>query len=484
MSRRLLPLALALLAACGSHRKAGDRAAAVGDWKIAEREYAEALRGDPGSAELRARHQEARERALAGAAARARACAAASDWECAFGESDYAVGLDPGNAELAVLRRDAGRGAARLRLRRAEDAAGRRDWAGGLALLAQARAATEDPALDAEARRVQPALVRGAVEDAERHRAAQRYPQALELLGLAAAVDGGVRPRLEAVRAEDQRHRDAEYERLTRAGDGLLAQRRFAEAQSSYEAALQARPGGRAAGLARYAGQLRAGESAVQAKDWSRAARAYEAALQAGPDRDGFAAAQLERVRPRPYAIRLRSVLLWPSRPDGRPWAGRWSRTFDAVLVGARLVGRDAVARGDPEAVRVATEVAAGVPSENQPVLVATLELPGNRRVSTAPRQGVFLPLDAVAVVTANGFDERLVTFRVQQRDGATQRDLGLVTLPLGELVSRRRIAAGAESVARLEVDVSPSDLPDGALAGLVADAGAGGAQPAPPRKK
>jgi hypothetical protein len=482
MSRRVLALALAglaALAACASHQKSADRAAAVGDWRGAEREYAAALRDDPHSPELRAKHQAAREQALSDAVARARACAGAEDWECALAEADYAVGLAPADGELALFRRDAALRAGRLRVRKAGEAAARRDWAAGLALLAQARAATDDAGVAADARRAQPALVRGATEEAERHRAARRYPQALELLGLAAAVDGGVRPRLEAVRAEHEAFRDAEHERHVRAGDGLLAQGRLADAQAEYEAAQRHRPGGRAAGLARYAQHLREGEAAAAARDWPRAARAYESAARLGVDRDGFAAAQLERVRVRPYALRLRSVLLWPSRPDGRPWTGDRSRTYDAVLIGARLVGRDAVTRGEPDALRVATEVARGVPRENQPLVVATLELPAGVRASTAPRQGLWLPLDAAAVLATNGLDDRPVTIRIVQVDGPRQREVGAVTLPLGDLVTRRQVAASAESIARIELEALPSELAEGALSGAFADAGAA-AGPAP----
>ena len=76
MRRIVLALALAslgALAGCASHEKLGDRAAAVGDWKSAEAQYAEALKKDPGNAEKRAKWQQARGQALQGAVAKARA---------------------------------------------------------------------------------------------------------------------------------------------------------------------------------------------------------------------------------------------------------------------------------------------------------------------------------------------------------------------------------------------------------------------------
>ena len=76
MLRRWLPLALALLAACVAHEKVGDRAAALGDWKTAEREYAEAVRKDPEKKDLREKYRVARASALAESTRRAQACAA------------------------------------------------------------------------------------------------------------------------------------------------------------------------------------------------------------------------------------------------------------------------------------------------------------------------------------------------------------------------------------------------------------------------
>ena len=102
-----------------------------------------------------------------------------SGLECAFAEADYAAGLDGGSAELAVFRRDAGRSLAQARVRRAADAGKRRDFAEGLQLLAGARAVSDDAELRAEAQRVQPLLVKGAVDEAEALRRGAQYPRGL-----------------------------------------------------------------------------------------------------------------------------------------------------------------------------------------------------------------------------------------------------------------------------------------------------------------
>ena len=448
MLRRTIPIALALLAACASHQKAGDRAGAVGDWKTAEREYAQALRDDPGSAELRAKHQSAREQALALAVGRARACAGAEDWECAFAEADYAAGVDSTSSELALFRRDAARSLGLQRVRRAADASQRREYAAGLSLLAQARAVTDDARVTSEAQRLQTALVRGAA----------------------------------AVRAEYGRRLDAEYERHAASGDALLAEGRYADAEAAYAAALAARPGGRAAPLARYSADMRAGQAAAQSRQWDRAAQAYQSAVKTGVADGGQAAQELERVRVRPYAIHLRSVLVRPSRPDGRPWVGERSRVFDAVMIAGRSISAARIGSGEGAALKVALDVANAVPAENRPTLVAAVDAPGLPRLTTPPRQALHAVLDANVAVLANHYDERPLSIRiVHEGAGGTRHDVGLVSVPLGALVTRRSVVLADQSVLRLEVEAVPTDVAAGTASGF----GPGGAvtSAAPPRR-
>ncbi|HET7754050.1 MAG TPA: hypothetical protein VFK85_09075 [Anaeromyxobacteraceae bacterium] len=482
MPRRTLLLALALLAACASHHKAGDRAGAVGDWKTAEREYAQALRDDPGSAEIKAKYQSARDQALAGAVGRARACAAGEDWECAFAEADYAAALDSTNAELAVFRRDAGRSLGTVRVRKAEDASRRREYGAGLTLLAQARAVTDDAKVAAEARRLQPALVRGAVESAEKLQGAGEFPQAIELLALAADADGSVRPRLEAVRAEYGRRLDAEYERRAAEGDALLAQGRYGDAQAAFEAALQARSGGRAAPLARYCAEMRAGQAAAQSRQWDRAAKAYQAAARLGVADGGQAAQDLERVQMRPYAIRLRSVLVRPSRPDGRPWVGERSRVFDAVMIAGQSISATGVGAGEGRALKMALDVANAVPAENRPTLVARVDAPGVPGLATPPRRALHATLDATVTVLANHYDERPLSIRVVHDAGGVAQDVGTVAVPLGELVSRRSVILSDRSILRLELDAVPTDAAAGTSSGF--GPGQAVTSAAPPRRR
>jgi tetratricopeptide (TPR) repeat protein len=456
----LAAVLLLAVASCAAHEKAGDRAAAVGDWKTAEREYGAAARKDPSKRELQEKYAQARAGAIEGSSRAATACYAARDFECAFAEASYALSLDPGRVDLATLRRDAGREAAFLRVSRAREASGRGDHRGALGLLLSAREASDDPAVTAEIRRAAPGVVDGAIFDAEALRAKEQYPQALELYTAAAQLDPAVQPRLAAVQAEYERWKDSEAERLAQQGDGLLAERRYAEAKAAYDAAVQLRPRGRAEPLARYAGLLTQGEAAIGARDFVTAERAFAEASRYPGDR--VAAEELDRVKVRPWAIRLDSVLVTPTRPDGWPWSGSRSFLLDRILAQLQRAASSASAS-------VALDLARRVPRDNQPNLVVTVGLPDGRGLQTAPRRGVHLALDGSFVVASNAYDDRQLSLRVVHEDarGGQAVDVGVVTFRLGDLVAQRELAVSGGSVTELRLAATASSLPDGAFAGL-----------------
>ena len=483
MRRIILALALLTvgsLAACAGHEKLGDRAAAVGDWKSAEAQYAEALRNEPGNPEKRAKWQQARQQALQGAVAAARACQVSQDWECVFAESDYAARLEPGSTEYAAMRADAGKNAGLLRLRRATEAAARRDHRAAFDLLAKGRAASNDPGIALEASRITPGIVSGAVQDAMQLRAQQQFPQAIELLTLAAGVDGGVRPTLDQVRGEYERWIDAQYEAAAQQGDALLRERRFAEAQGQYEAALKFRKGGRAEPLARYCRGIAQGDAALQRRDWPGATRAYDEAVKSGMDSGGYATAQLERVRIRPFAIRLRSVLVKPVRPDGAPWAGGRSRGFD------RLVGMLASAALDAQADRgrAALDVYDVLPHENRPNLFATMTLPDGRQFVTPVQKAIRARFESIVVVDTNYFDDRPISIRIAHAAEAGPVEVGAVTVRIGDLLNGGEVGLKDRAVVEMKVVAEASPLKDGASEGFAPVVAA--VQPAsgpPPRR-
>lgn len=464
MSRPLsFLLAAALLlavASCAAHEKAGDRAAAVGDWKTAEREYGAAARKDPSKKELQDKYQQARVAAVEGSSRAATACYAARDFECALAEASYALALDPGRVEVATLRRDAGREAGLQRVARAREASGRGDHRGALALLLSAREASDDPRVTTAVRGASPGVVDGAVFEAEALRAQVQYAQALELYGAAAQLDPAVQPRLAAVQAEYERWKDAEAEKLAAQGDGLLGARRYAEAKAAYDAAVQLRPRGRAEPLARYAGLLAQGEASVSTRDFAAAERAFaEASRYPG---DQLAREELDRVKVRPWAVRLRSVHVQPVRPDGRPWAGTRSFALDRIL--------DRLARATAGAgpAGLALDLVRRLPVENQPTLVVTVGLPDGRGLQSAPRRGAHAALDGSFVVASNAYDDRQVSLRVVHDDGRDRAvDAGVVTFRLGDLVARRELSLSGQAVDELRIEADLAGLPDGAFTGL-----------------
>jgi len=463
MPRRPLPLLLAAvillaIAACAAHEKAGDRAAAVGDWKTAEREYGEAARRSPEKKELQDKHRQAKAAAVEGSTQKATACAAARDWECAYAESSYALALEPGRVELATFRRDAAREAALLRVAGAREAAARGDHRAALGLLESARQASDDPRVAAEARKVSPGVVDAAIFEAESLRAKARFPEALELYAAAARIDPAVQPRLETVRAEYERWKDVEAERLADEGDALLAARRYPEAQARYDAAVQLRPAGRAGPLSRQASLLARGQAAAAARDFAAAERLFGEATRL-PGASPVALEELDRVKVRPWAIRVRSVLVRPTRPDGWPWAGDRSFALD------RLLDRLERVTGRASPAGLALDLARRIPRENQPTLVVTAGLPDGRGLQSPPRRGVYATLDGTFVVASNALDDRTVSLRVVHDEGrGRQVDVGIVTFRLGDLVAARELSVSGQAVAELRLEADVADLPDGAF--------------------
>lgn len=411
---------VALLLACVAHEKVADKAAATGDWRTAEREYAEALRGDPkDKAAVQAKWQDARTHAITDGQRHAQACMVGHDWECALAESSYVLGLDPGDAAMAAVRRDAGREVGRQRVREAAAANDRGESARAMELLEAARGATNDPGVEGEVRRWIPPIVRTASADADRLRAARQYPQAIDLLSRASRLDPAVGGQLQAVRAEYEQWKDVEAERLTRDGDGLLRAHRWGEARARYQQAAALRPNGRAAALARYAELLGDADEAVSRRDFVRAEHLYREAAQSPAD-DGLARAALERVQIRPWAITLRSVRVRHGGPRGP--------------------------------------------------LVVVVRMPDGRAVQTEPRDGARAYLEGTFVVAANAYDDRVISARVLRmaNPGDPPFDLGTVRFRIADAIGDGRLALADGAVDELRIDAAPTELPVGELRGLL----------------
>ena len=466
-SRLLLVLAVAL-SACAAHDKSGDRAAALGDWKSAYLEYRQALADEPADPKLKEKYERARGEALRASIAGARGCAARSDWGCAVGEADFALSIDGGNAEMAGVRRDAGREQALIEVGQARSQVAQGQLRQADATLKTAQRLSNDPKVLQGVSQVAGGLVTAAVAESDRQRAARQYGEALAVLQLALPYEAGLRDRIELVKREQAAFLRAEHDRLMAEGEALLNRSAWSDAAARFQAASAAMPDERARASERYARLAISSEAAIQRSDWSAATRGYQEMIDLRVEQNGFAAAQLGRVTVRPWAIRIRSVLVTPLRPDGVPWVGPPSRAVVKVA--------NEVVRVGGSGLTVPFMVLLNqLPRENQPNVVIEVTAPGAPPLLTPRHRGLYNTLTSSVVVGANGFERRTVRFRVfhAERSGVVE-DMGLIEAPIGELISRGTLLVQSESVPALELSAEPAP---GVPLGSVTDL----APPAPP---
>jgi tetratricopeptide (TPR) repeat protein len=454
-------VALALLAACVAHDKQGDKFAAAGDWKNAYVNYRQALADKPNDPVLKQKFEDARARAVQDAAAAANTCASQAQWECALQESDFVVAVDPSRSDIASVRQRAATEVALARLSQvqAEVVAGRLQAAGGL--IQQARQLSNDPAVEAEARRATQVYSSGVADQSERLRGQRRYPEAISLLQAGVSVDPGLRGQLDATSREYEGWKAAEHDRFMAEGEGHLSAGRWNEAQASFKSAQQMRGDERGRVLEQYARLMQAGDEAVKRSDWGAATKAFRDASALRVDR-GYADEMAARVAVRPYAVSLKTVLVTPLRPNRTPWVGAADRRLDRFqeLLADRwrepLAGKVLLAAND-------------APAANRPELVVEVTLPNGTRLLTRPERALYTTPRAVFVVAANGFDKRKVVFRVFHRlpAGGTE-DIGYADATLGELASKRALLLQDRAIGAIELTIDPADgSRDGTYTGL-----------------
>ncbi|HYH98776.1 hypothetical protein [Hyalangium sp.] len=442
-------LVLLVMTACVAHEKSGDKAAAVGDWESALNAYGQALAEDPDKPELKEKYERAKREAVSDAYRKAQACATAGDWKCAVGEADFALKVDGGNSEIAAFRANAARSLALQQVAQSRDVATQGKFRIALDMIDQAKVLSSDPSVVQEAATARTGLAAMADTEAERLRQSKSYPQAVEALTVAASIDGSKRGKLDALQAEYEAFRTAEYERLAQEGDQALARRDWAAAEASYTAALNMKPGGRAEPLARYSGGVGAAEAALARRDYFTATGGYRQAVESGQDVSGYARAQLELVEVRPYAVRIRSVLARPMRPDGRPWVG----TMNPYI--SRMIGMFTnTPRGGS---RKLIEAAMSMPPGNRPNLAVRVSLPDGTLLTTPAINGLYVSYDSEFIVATNSFDERRLSLRVVHGDSQSFEDVGVIEFPLGEIVRRREAQLSAQSVAGMDLSIEPA---------------------------
>ncbi|XXF76148.1 hypothetical protein P2318_24220 [Myxococcaceae bacterium GXIMD 01537] len=467
MKNRLAWLAAValLMSACVAHEKVGDQAAAVGDWKSALASYGTALSNEPDSPVLKDKYLRAKQEAVADAFRRARSCAATGDFSCAVGEADYALQVEPGNMEIASFRVEAARSLALSQVSRAREEAAQGRFRASIDLLERARSLSSDAAVTQAGTQARTELASLAGAEAERLRQQRAFPEALEALSIAAAIEPARRGRLEAMRQEYEQFLDAEAERLALDGDAAMAHGDWAVAAASYENSLKIRPGGRAGPLARYTGGMALGEAALSRRDFATAANGYRQALDSGMDPGGRAAERLAMVEVRPYSVRIRSVLARPMRPDGRPWVGSYHPLLGQLT---SLFAGDLLGPHASRSARRAIEMAMMLPPENRPALSVQVALPDGTRLATQPVSGLYATFDAEFIVATNTLDERPLSVRVVHGVGPVYEEVGVVTFPMGELARRREAYLADRSVAQMLLTFEPAlQRVDGMFAGM-----------------
>jgi tetratricopeptide (TPR) repeat protein len=450
---RTLAAALLLsLAACAAHEKTADKAAAIGDWKTAYVHYRQALADDEKNPQLKARYEEARQKALAQASGQARACAAQQDWGCALDEAQFALSIEPANLELGNLRSEAAHYVALSKVKAAEGELARGNLQGAHGLLVEARRLASDGAVDQAADAVERRFVGAATGEAERLRQARRYPEAIGLMTAAVGYDPSLRPQLDRLDREYQGFKASEFLRLAQEGDQLMARGAWAEAQGRYRAALNMKSDERVKAAERYCTLVVQGDQAAARGDYPAATSAYRDAAALRVDRSGYADAQLARVAVRPWAVTVRGVLVDPVRPDGLPWVGQPNRY---VAQAARDLAAGAGRGVDARLLRIVADV----PGSNRPRLTVEAVLPDGRRFGSAVREGPYFNLDASFVVMANGFDKRRLTLRVMhQPQGGAPEMVGELSVTVGELIGRPTGSVSAPPILAMELQVAPAD--------------------------
>ncbi len=471
-ARLLLSFSL-LFSACMAHDKAGDQAAAVGDWKTAYVNYREALADAPTDPKLKEKYDRARAEALSTSTAAARGCFARRDWGCAVGEADFALSIDGGNTELSELRRNSGREQALLQVERARAQVSRGELKQADATLRDATRLSNDPKVLQAISQAAGGLVTAAVAESDRLRAGRQFPEAIAQLQLALPYEASLRDRIEQVKGEQAAYLRAEHDRLMAEGDQLLNRNAWTEAAARFHAAGAALPDDRARASERYARLALAADAAVERGDWPAATRGYQEMIDLRVERNGYAAAQLGRVTIRPWAIRVRSVLVSPLRPDGVPWVGPPRR---AVV----QIANEVVRLGGSTLSVPFLLLLNQVPYENQPNVVIEVTAPGAPPLLTQPHRGLYTTLASSVVVGANGFERRTVRFRVFRADSeGPAEEMGVIEASIGDLITRGSLMLQSESVPALELSAEPA--PGVALGSFTDLSPAAPPQPPPP---
>jgi hypothetical protein len=465
MRRKSLALVFCclLVTACAAHEKAGDSAAAVGDWRSAVTEYRTAVQRSPGDAKLRQKYAEAKDRAVVTSSRKAQSCAATGDWKCALAEADYVTSLDDSaGAALMQLRADAAKNVALAKLSAARAALARDDQILALTLIRDAAKLSGAAQVQDGVRATSLEWSSSAAVAAGRLGRDRRYPEALSLLTTAAEFDASLKSRLVSLSSEYDRYRTAEHDRLYSEGEHALATRDWADAAARFRASQEMLADVRAASLEKYAAHMSVGDEAIKAGNFKVAEISFREAAATGQDRGNVAKAAATAVAVRPFTIRIKSILVLPTRPDGGVWVGP-PNPFLGRLVKSAVSG--ATGGAGAIAINALVDAVESVPPDNRPTMSIEVTLPDGRRLATPAHKTLYWNPASTLVVATNSFDRRQLFVRVVHREpNGAEEGIGTVEIPLGMLVSQRRIELRDASIASLEVVAEESSGIDGSF--------------------
>jgi hypothetical protein len=463
MQYRLAAAAAALmfLAGCVTITKEADSAAATGDWKTAYVRYQAALEAKPDAKEVKQKLENARGRALQQSRAKAQLCLQQRDWSCVRGESQFILTAEPGAPDAVQLDAQASMSEALDVLESARATAAQRRFREALEATSRASTLSSAPEVAAKRLDVNREIALAAIAEADRLRPDRKYAEALEAMKVAAQCDPAHANRLRQVEAERDQWVSYQYEAATYEGDQLMDRRDWAAARDRYRAAIAIRSGGRAEGLARYSDAMARGTAALSSHSYPSAEAAFKEAVATSLDR-GEARRAISRLKVRPFRIALLSLLLMPARPDGNPWVGPKSPAFSsfASQVQEHLANH---------AYERAVELALTVPNENWPKVRLEVALPDGTQLTTRPGTGLFITYQGELVVSAFGYDDQRLIFRVMQRSaGGSDSEIGRTEVTLGELSEDGDVFLGSETVGQLHVTaVAPEGAAVGSVSGL-----------------
>ena len=471
-SAKLLALTLAALVAlggCRAHERAGDRAAAIGNWERAAASYRKALERRPNKEHLREKYEEARYQAVHHAVVRAERCLETGDADCALQAARYVSKHDTDRPYVAEILLDAKTLYVNDRARKARRAAEQSDFKNAASALEDLERMRMPPSIEDRRTEARESVGRLAIEairtwkDEETSDPIERIELLADLQGLVewagtlGVLDDGLK---QSIREEHQELLETEGRRLIQEAESFMDAEDFKSAQQPLALARRVGINGRIDALAGYCAAVVEGDKHSEARDFRRATNAYQKAIDSYDGRWDYAARRLEEVRLHPYRLRIETLIVSPVRPNGAPWSGEQGLALTALLRritnadAGRALSGDGDAGNRAAAARNLADLLSLVPQSNQPTLEVAVNLPGQANFVTDARQGLVVSFsDLPFTMETNRLDERKARFQVFHRETPDAAPLlvGEASVPLTSLMEDS-FFSGSDALLALDI--------------------------------